>query len=234
MSFIHSFARLGAGVMLVAMHVLLIWLYALSLVKQSGGPFEVGCLLIHLFAVILLAIQAAHFLWRSKFAAELPDNTADVAFSGILSVLTLLGSIVITVRATHHPGLSKDYAALSDPSNTAATVLALTWCTTVLALVALFVTFFDKWPGAVRVSAVTSKARPYSIDSQHWQDIRALPRARHTAQVAPLRHNEQYKQGPRFPEPTYSSWPDRFFPHSSKTVNHSISFDSDRFVGLGA
>ncbi|GBE82475.1 hypothetical protein BKA93DRAFT_419567 [Sparassis latifolia] len=143
MGFYLSFAHFSACVFLFVMHAVLVGLLGISFHGKTGNPFEVGCIVIDLIAMILLAAQFVHYVRREWSGLS---TKIYVLYAGILLLLTTVGSLILTARASQTPSLWADYVGLSFPEFLAAMTLVTSWCTTLIAVVGLVLAFLDKKP----------------------------------------------------------------------------------------
>ncbi|OCH95637.1 hypothetical protein OBBRIDRAFT_541797 [Obba rivulosa] len=215
-----TWSRFVAWGLLMVLSLVDCVLYGIPLAQHTGGGYETGCLILHMCAMVLLTMQAFHYLSRQRAVGPPDNNVPDIAFTALVLLFSLVSSVVIFLRARLSPGLQGDYAAQSDPTLTVTSVLALTLTTTLMALAALILAIYDKYPG-IRTP-----------DYDRWQEVDLIdePKWVGRTQVAPLGHNEKHHgQAPRYPEPTYTSWPSRYT-RMAKNQRYTITFDSNRMV----
>ncbi|PCH38343.1 hypothetical protein WOLCODRAFT_142515 [Wolfiporia cocos MD-104 SS10] len=211
MSFIYSVARVCAYTLMLVMNGMLVSLYILSLKRHSGGPYEISCVVIHAGVIGVLVVQACHTMYRRVFRRE--DKPApQLIYVGILMFLSLLGSIVIAVRAAQRPGLAGDFTALSDPISAAVSVLAISWLLTLLSGLIILINYLDNYPGADSGATEDTGTPLTSLPVRHrvvfhenHRPLKVIEVARDNSTSVWARPQQPIRY-PCAPEPTHIRW----------------------------
>ncbi|KAH9951384.1 hypothetical protein B0H21DRAFT_279432 [Amylocystis lapponica] len=149
MSFIYSYARFTAYVLLCLMHAVFLGLLALPLFARTGGAAEITAMVLSALAFLFNFAHAICFVRRGDSG---PEKIGNIVFAGIIWIFSLLASIVVTARS-RDSGLQRDYAGLGENADTVQIVVPLSWCTSGVALAALVAAYIHTPPGITEITS---------------------------------------------------------------------------------
>ncbi|KAH9934894.1 uncharacterized protein B0H18DRAFT_491881 [Fomitopsis serialis] len=121
-SLVYLALRLCVLLLSLAFNALLVGMSAMALSFGTGGGYEVISTILHVFAALLVFLRTIYI-----FRVEDQGSRGCLMMDGSIWSLSLMGCILLTIRAARNSGLVQDYSALTDARSVVAAVLTLAW-----------------------------------------------------------------------------------------------------------